>query len=103
MKYKVVEYMSDIQEEQTGTCELCFGTAMVENGSITVEDENGKATKIFLTWWSWGDFFTIYIDNVVNFSAWLQEQEVEPISKNTNLWSWLNKIVAKYYEEQEDE
>jgi hypothetical protein len=103
MKYKVVEYMSDIQEEQTGTCELCFGTAIVENGSITVEDENGKATKIFLTWWSWGDFFTIYIDNVVNFSAWLQEQEVEPISKDTNLWSWLNKIVAKYYEEQEDE
>lgn len=103
MKYKVVEYMSDIQEEQTGTYELCFGTAIVENGSITVEDENGKATKIFLTWWSWGDFFTIYIDNVVNFSAWLQEQEVEPISKDTNLWSWLNKIVAKYYEEQEDE
>lgn len=103
MKYKVIEYMSDIQEEQTGTCELCFGTAIVENGSITVEDENGKATKIFLTWWSWGDFFTIYIDNVVNFSAWLQEQEVEPISKDTNLWSWLNKIVAKYYEEQEDE
>lgn len=103
MKYKVVEYMSDIQEEQTGTCELCFGTAMVENGSITVEDENGKATKIFLTWWSWGDYFTIYIDNVVNFSAWLQEQEVEPISKDTNLWSWLDKIVAKYYEEQEDE
>lgn len=103
MKYKVVEYMSDIQEEQTGTCELCFGTAMVENGSITVEDENGKATKIFLTWWSWGDYFTIYIDNVVNFSAWLQEQEVKPISKDTNLWSWLDKIVAKYYEEQEDE
>ena len=76
---------------------------MVENGSITVEDENGKATKIFLTWWSWGDYFTIYIDNVVNFSAWLQEQEVEPISKDTNLWSWLDKIVAKYYEEQEDE
>lgn len=103
MKYKVVEYMSDIQEEQTGTCELCFWTAIVENGSITVEDENGKATKIFLTWWSWGDFFTIYIDNVVNFSAWLQEQEVKPISKDTNLWSWLDKIVAKYYEEQEDE
>ena len=53
MKYKVIDYVSDVQEEQTGTCELCFGTAMVENGSITVEDENGKTTKIFLTWWSW--------------------------------------------------
>ena len=49
MKYKVIEYMSDIQEEQTGTCEVCFGTAMVENGSITVEDENGKATEISLS------------------------------------------------------
>lgn len=74
MKYKVIKYMSDIQEEQTGTCELCFGTAMVENGSITVEDENGKATEIFLILWSWGDYFTIYIDNVVDFSAWLQER-----------------------------
>ena len=79
MKYKVIKYMSDIQEEQTGTCELCFGTAMVENGSITVEDENEKATKIPLTWWSWGDYFTIHIDNVINFSAWLQERDVEPM------------------------
>lgn len=48
MKYKVTEYHSDFQEEQTGTCELCFGTAWVENGSITVEDENGTETEIYL-------------------------------------------------------
>lgn len=36
MKYKVTEYYSDFQEEQTGTCELCFGTAWVENGSISL-------------------------------------------------------------------
>lgn len=100
MKYKVIEYISDIQEEQTGTCEICFGTAMVENGSITVEDENGKATEISLTWWSWGDYFTIYIDNVVDFSAWLQERDVEPID-NVNEWSWLNKLVIDYCEEME--
>ena len=103
MKYKVIEYMSDIREEQTGTCELCFGTAWVENGSITVEDENGKTTNISLTWWSWGDYDTIYIDNVVNFSAWLQEQEVEPIDEEIDTWSWLNVLVEKYNEESEDE
>lgn len=27
MKYKVIEYNSDMRKEQTGTCELCFGTA----------------------------------------------------------------------------
>lgn len=103
MKYKVVDYVSDIQKEQTGTCELCFGTAWVEEGSITVEDENGKATEISLTWWSWGDYDTIYIDNVVNFSAWLQTRDVEPITEETNAWTWLDELVEKYSEEQEDE
>ena len=102
MKYKVIEYMSDIQEEQTGTCELCFGTAWVENGSITVEDENGKATVIHLTWWDWGDYNTIYIDNVVNFSAWLQERDVEPID-DVDEWSWLDTRVTEYREEKENE
>ena len=103
MKYKVIDYFSDVQEEQTGTCELCFGTAWVENGSITVEDENGTETKIDLTVWDWGDYFTIYIDNVVNFSAWLQERNVEPITEETNAWTWLDELVEKYSEEQEDE
>jgi len=99
MKYKVTEYHSDFQEEQTGTCELCFGTAWVEEGSITVEDENGTETEIYLTVWDWGDYDTIYIDNVVNFSAWLQEREVDPISEETEPWSWLHvKIRAtKHY------
>lgn len=103
MKYKVIDYVSDVQEEQTGTCELCFGTAWVENGSITVEDENGNQTNINLTVWDWGDFDTIYIDNVVNFSAWLQARDVEPITEETNSWTWLDELVEKYSEEQEDE
>ena len=88
MKYKVTEYNSDFQIERTGTCEFCFGTALVENGSITVEDENGNEIEIVLTVWDWGDFDTIYIDNVVNFSA---------------CWDWLNELVEKYNEVQEDE
>ena len=101
MKYKVIDYVSDMQEEQTGTCEVCFGTAMVENGSITVEDQNAKTTEISLTWWSWGDYFTIYIDNVVEFSAWLQERDVEPID-DVNEWSWLYDLVKEYYKEEEE-
>lgn len=103
MKYKVTEYNSDFQEEQTGTCDLCFSTAWVENGSITVEDENGNETKIKLTAWEWGCYSTIYIDNVVNFSAWLQEREVEPITEEINDWSWLHDLVEKYNEGREDE
>lgn len=75
---------------------------MVENGSITVEDQNGKTAKISLTWWSWGDYFTIYIDNVVEFSAWLQERDVEPIY-DVNEWSWLRELVEEYCKEKENE
>lgn len=103
MKYKVIEYNSDVRKEQTGTCELCFGTAWVENGSITVEDENGKTTNIDLTWWNWGSYDTVYIDNVINFSAWLQARDVELITEETELWSWLDQLVTEYNEEQEDE
>ena len=95
MKYKVTRYHSDFQKEQTGTCELCFGTAWVENGSITVEDKNGKETEIKLTYWDWGDYDTIYIENVVNFSAWLQEREVELIEDGEE-WSWLEELVELY-------
>lgn len=98
MKYKVIDYVSDVQEEQTGTCDLCFGTAWVENGFITVEDENGNKTEINLTVWDWGNFDTIYIDNVVNFSAWLQEKDVEPID-NVDKWSWLDELVEEYCKE----
>lgn len=101
MKYKVIAYHSDYQKEQTGTCELCFGTAWVENGYITVEDETGKTTEIDLTAWDWGDYDTIYIDNVVNFSAWLQEREVKEIRKGAE-FKWLSSLVMDYNEEQEE-
>lgn len=103
MKYKVIDYVSDVQKEQTGTCELCFGTAWVEEGSITVEDENGNKTEISLTRWDWGDYHTVYIDNVVNFSAWLQERDVEPIDDDINVWSWLYDLAEEYCKEEEDE
>ncbi|WP_225791226.1 hypothetical protein [Streptococcus pneumoniae] len=51
----------------------------------------------------WGDYDTIYIDNVVNFSAWLQEREVDPIIEETEPWSWLHELVEKYNEELEDD
>ncbi len=39
MKYKVIDYVSGRQKSKQESCELCLGTAMVENGSITVEDK----------------------------------------------------------------
>ena len=71
-----------------------------ENGYVTVEDETGETTDIYLTYWSWGDYFTIDVDNLVDFSAWLQEREVEPIG-DCDPWAWLDSLVDDYEEESE--
>lgn len=96
MKYKVIDLYSEYEEEITGTCDLCYGTDFVENGYLTVEDENGEQTDIYLTEWDWGDYDTIYIDNVINFSAWLQERDVPEMMTANSDWVWLNDLVNQY-------
>ena len=98
MKYKVIDLHSEYEEETTGTCDLCYCTDWVENGYLTVEDENGEQTDIYLTEWDWGDYDTIYIDNVINFAAWLQEQYVPEIITVNSDWAWLDDIVYQYNE-----
>lgn len=87
MKYKVVDYYSEMNEHQTGTCDLCFGTAEVDDGIITLEDENANKYEIPLLYG--------IIDNVIKFSAWLQEQDVEPIGEKYQ-WAWLRKLIKSY-------
>lgn len=95
MRYKVVDYYSKMTKHQTGTCDLCFGTSYVDDGIITLEDENTNKYQIPLTVWDWGDYETLYIDNVIKFSAWLQEQDVEPIGEKYQ-WAWLRKLTRSY-------
>lgn len=95
MRYKVIDYYSRMTEHQTGTCDLCFGTALVDDGIIILEDENANKYEIPLTVWDWGDYETLDIDNVIKFSAWLQEQDVEPIGEKYQ-WAWLRKLIRSY-------
>lgn len=80
MKYKVIDVETDYEEVVTGTCELCMSTACINVGQLILEDENG--TEVYIPLFmslGWGDYDELYIDNVVDFSAWLQEQDIEPI------------------------
>ena len=98
-----MNYILIIKKNRLALVICALGTAWVENGYITLVDENGKETEINLTIWDWGDYDTIYIDNVVKFSAWLQEREVDPISEEIEPWTWLHELVEKYSEEMENE
>lgn len=95
MRYKVVDYYSKMNKHETGTCDLCFGTAKVMIPSSTSADENAIKYEIPLTVWDWGDYETLYIDNIIKFTAWLQEQDVEPIGEKYQ-WAWLRKLIRSY-------
>lgn len=102
MKYKVIDLVSDYQEMETGTCDICFGTADVECGYLVLEDENGRTYDVYLTSWDWGDFDTISIPNVVEFSAWLQERDEPDWDEIKDSWYWVNELVNECFSEDED-
>ncbi len=57
----------------------------------SVEDENGTESRNWSNLVELGWLFHNLCD-AVNFPAWLQE-DVEPIDEETNVWSWLNRLV----------
>lgn len=81
----------------TGTCELCMGTDYIDCGSIILEDENGQKVDIPLSiYCGWGMYDELHLDNVVDFSAWLQEQDIEPLQYGD--FNRLEALLNKYGE-----
>ena len=73
---KVIDVGSNPEETQFGTCELCFSYGVVDNPYMVLEFPDGTQVKCDTYYWSWGDYFESTVDNVVDFSAWLSEQEL---------------------------
>lgn len=90
MKYKVIAVESDYEEVVTGTCELCMSTEYINRGFIILEDENGRKVDIPLwNYYGCGYYDEIYINNIVDFSAWLQEQDMNQLLM-MNFIDWKN-------------
>lgn len=96
---------SEAQEEQTGTCELCFGSMWCDNPVLTFENPKGDRVEIDGHFWSWGDYFELEIDNYLNFSDWLSKQDVNwnILTDDEENYGYLADLVCKYGEEEENE
>ena len=73
---KVIDVGSNPEETQFGTCELCFSYGIADNPYMVVEFPDGTQVTVETYCWDWGDYFETTVDNVVDFSAWLSEQEL---------------------------
>ena len=77
-----------------------MGTAYIDYGSIILEDENDDTLTIPLSIsLGWGMYDELYIDNVVDFSAWLQEQDIEPLQDGD--FDRLETLINQYGETNE--
>jgi hypothetical protein len=60
-----------------GTCEVCLSYGNeVDNPYMVLEFTDGTQAKVDTYYWDWGDYFESSVDNVVDFSAWLSEQDL---------------------------
>ena len=76
---KVIDVGSNPEEAEFGTCELCFSYGTADNPYMVLEFPDGTQVKHDTYYWDWGDYSETTVDNVVDFSAWLSEQELSEV------------------------
>lgn len=94
---------SNAREEQTGTCELCFGSMWCDNPIFIFETPKGDRVEIDGYFWSWGDYFELEIDNYLNFSDWLSKHDVDWNMLTDDGYEYLADLVYWYREENEND
>ena len=73
---KVIDVGGNPEQTQFGTCELCFSYGIADNPYMVLEFPDGTQVTHNTYYWNLGDYFETTVDNVVDFSAWLSEQEL---------------------------
>ena len=73
---KVIDVGINPEETRFGTCELCFSYGIADNPYMVLESPDGTHVTHNTYSWDWGDYFETSVDNVVDLSAWLSEQEL---------------------------
>ena len=102
---KVIDVGSNPEETMFGTCELCFSYGVADNPYMVLEFPDGTQVTVETHCWDWGDYFETTVDNVVDFSAWLSEQElseerVKTLKNNDNYK--LIELINKYNRQLEE-
>ena len=96
---KVIAVGSNPKDTMFGTCELCFIYGTADNPYMVLEFPDGTQATVDTYYWDWGDYFESTVDNVVDFSAWLSEQELSEeivkALKNGGNYT-LTELISEY-------
>ena len=103
---KVIDVGSNPEETQFGTCELCFSYGVADNPYMVLEFPDGTQVTHDTYYWDWGDYFEVTVGNVVDFSAWLSEQELsdEDVEALKNDGTYvLIELIDEYNNQKEED
>lgn len=102
--YKVIDVGYNPEDDvEFGTCELCMSYGNeVDNPYVVIEKPDGTTEEVNTYYWDWGDYCTYYIDNVVEFSAFLSKQDINDDEFERDSTSLIMNLVSDYYYEKEE-
>ena len=103
---KVIDVGSNPRRTQFGTCELCFSYGIADNPYMVLEFPDGTQVTVETHCWDWGDYFEVTVGNVVDFSAWLSEQELsdEDVEALKNDGTYvLIELIDEYNNQKEED
>lgn len=100
MKLKLIDVKTDPQEEEMGTCELCFSTGYVDNPTFIFQTDEGKQIEVDGYYWDWGDYSEVWIDNEIAFAEYVGKQVYPEDTRFDSDWLWneVNKYDESKYE-----
>lgn len=107
MAVKLMDIENSPKVVEFGTCDLCFSTGTVTEPVFVFEDSvTGETRRIEGYYWSWGNYFDVYIDNVIDFANWVNQKENLSIN-DLNDFSDLQNLVYQYdnsnYDDEEED
>ena len=99
---EVIDVGSNPEETQLGACELCFIFCVADNPYMVLEFPDGTQVTVDTHHLGWGGYYETSVDNIVDFSAWLSEQELSDervkALKNNNKYTLI--ILIDEYNRQ---
>ena len=95
MRLKLIDHESVTKETDFGTCDLCAYTGEATFTTLIFQRDDGEVLRAETWYWSWGDLFEIYIDNVFDFAAWIKDKEFPDDLDITDYYT-LESVVEKY-------
>ena len=103
---KVIYVGSNPKDDVTfETCELCFIYGLVDTPHMVLEFPDGTQVTHDAYYWDLGDYCEAKVGNVVDFSAWLSEQElsdedVEDLKDNKYV---LIRLIDEYNNQKKED